>query len=226
MGSWRRVMDTHTDRGRQRAFSHLQAATPWWSDEVPEETTNSPRRRATGRRGKPPRSGQSSDPRPERQSSTAYRTPRTRPPEWTPLNRNPTICGDSGTTRSSAAGIVAARSVRIARATPSFTNRNVLHLVLQIRLAAADGDEEPRRRRSGPETASRCPRRRSPGPWSNQRDCRRRRARPRGGPAALRTDITDDDALRELLDLNRFAVGVVSSPVVRQGGGSSEGEEP
>ena len=40
-------------------------------------------------------------------------------------------------------------------------------------------------------------------------------------------DITDDDALRELLDLNRFAVGAVSSPpVVRQGGGSSEGEEP
>ena len=75
-------------------------------------------------RSKPPRSGQSSDPRPERQSSTAYRTPRTRPPDRTPLNRNPTICGDSGTTRSSAAGIVAARSVRIARATPSFTNRN------------------------------------------------------------------------------------------------------
>ena len=39
------------------------------------------------------------------------------------VNRNPTICADNGTTRSPGSGLVAARSVRMARATPSFTNR-------------------------------------------------------------------------------------------------------
>ena len=33
------------------------------------------------------------------------------------VNRNPTICGESGTTRSSGFGVMASRSVRIARAT-------------------------------------------------------------------------------------------------------------
>ena len=35
------------------------------------------------------------------------------------VNRNPTICGESGTTRSPGFGVMASRSVRIARATPS-----------------------------------------------------------------------------------------------------------
>ena len=39
------------------------------------------------------------------------------------VNRNPIICGDNGTTRPPGSGLVAARSVRSARATPSFTNR-------------------------------------------------------------------------------------------------------
>ena len=39
------------------------------------------------------------------------------------VNRNPTICADNGTTRSPGSGLMAARSVRRARATPSFTNR-------------------------------------------------------------------------------------------------------
>ena len=39
------------------------------------------------------------------------------------LEPQPTIFGESGTTRSSAAGLAAARSVRRARATPAFTNR-------------------------------------------------------------------------------------------------------
>ena len=39
------------------------------------------------------------------------------------VNRNPIICADSGTTWLPGSGLVAARSVRRARATPSFTNR-------------------------------------------------------------------------------------------------------
>ena len=37
------------------------------------------------------------------------------------VNRCPNICADNGTTRSPGSGLVAARSVRMARATPSFT---------------------------------------------------------------------------------------------------------
>ena len=46
---------------------------------------------------------------------------------WTPatcaatVNRSPTICSDNGTTRLPGSGLVAARSVRRARATPFFT---------------------------------------------------------------------------------------------------------
>ena len=36
------------------------------------------------------------------------------------VNRNPIICADNGTTRSPGSGLVAPRSVRSARATPSF----------------------------------------------------------------------------------------------------------
>ena len=39
------------------------------------------------------------------------------------VKRNPIICADNGTTRLPGSGLVAARSVRRARATPSFTNR-------------------------------------------------------------------------------------------------------
>ena len=39
------------------------------------------------------------------------------------VNRNPIICAGNGTTRSAGSGLAAARSVRMARATPSFTNR-------------------------------------------------------------------------------------------------------
>ena len=39
------------------------------------------------------------------------------------VNRNPIICADSGTTWLPGSGLVAARSVRRARATPSFTNQ-------------------------------------------------------------------------------------------------------
>ena len=42
------------------------------------------------------------------------------------VNCTPTICADNGTTRSAGAGFVKARSVRMARATPSFTNRTSL----------------------------------------------------------------------------------------------------
>ena len=38
------------------------------------------------------------------------------------VNRNPIICGDNGTTRPAGSGFVKARSVRMARATPAFTN--------------------------------------------------------------------------------------------------------
>ena len=48
---------------------------------------------------------------------------RPRRPWPRPANRNPTICGESGTTWSSGAGLVAVLSVRRARATPAFTNR-------------------------------------------------------------------------------------------------------
>ena len=39
------------------------------------------------------------------------------------VNRRPIICGDNGTTRSAGSGFVKACSVRMPRATPSFTNR-------------------------------------------------------------------------------------------------------
>ena len=39
------------------------------------------------------------------------------------VNRSPIICADKGTTRSPGSGLVAALSVRSARATPSFTKR-------------------------------------------------------------------------------------------------------
>ena len=39
------------------------------------------------------------------------------------VTRNPIICAYNGTIRSPGSGLVAARSVRRARATPSFTNR-------------------------------------------------------------------------------------------------------
>ena len=42
------------------------------------------------------------------------------------VNCTPTICADNGTTRSAGAGFVKARNVRMARATPSFTNRTSL----------------------------------------------------------------------------------------------------
>ena len=45
------------------------------------------------------------------------------PGEARAVNRNPIICADNGTTRSPDSGLVAARSVRRARATPSFANR-------------------------------------------------------------------------------------------------------
>ena len=48
----------------------------------------------------------------------------TTPAAWAAVvNRNPIICADNGTTQSPGCGLVAARSVRMARATPSFTNR-------------------------------------------------------------------------------------------------------
>ena len=59
------------------------------------------------------------------------------------VNRSPTICADSGTTRSAGSGLTAARSVWRARATPPFTNPHVVHLALLVRLAAAHGDEDP-----------------------------------------------------------------------------------
>ena len=40
-----------------------------------------------------------------------------------PVNRSPIICADNGTTRSPGSGLVVVRSVRMARATPSFTYR-------------------------------------------------------------------------------------------------------
>ena len=58
-------------------------------------------------------------------------------------NRSPTICGESGTTWSSGARLAAARRVRMARATPSFTNRTSLVSPFLVGLAAADGDEDP-----------------------------------------------------------------------------------
>ena len=57
------------------------------------------------------------------------------------LDCSPTIFGESGTTRSSGAGLASARSVRTAPATAPFTNRNVPRLALLVRLPAADGDE-------------------------------------------------------------------------------------
>ena len=44
------------------------------------------------------------------------------PPAWAAaVKRNPIICADNGTTRSPGSGLVTVRSVRTARATPSFT---------------------------------------------------------------------------------------------------------
>ena len=63
----------------------------------------------------------SSDASPTRPEWAVTRsTPAARAAAW---NRRPTIFGESGTTRSSGAGLAAARSVRRARATPPFTNR-------------------------------------------------------------------------------------------------------
>ena len=59
------------------------------------------------------------------------------------VNRSPIICADNGTTRSPGFGLVAARSVRRARATPSFTEPHVVHFALLVRLAPADGDDDP-----------------------------------------------------------------------------------
>ena len=58
----------------------------------------------------------------------ARRSPRAqrRRPRAAALNRSPTIFGESGTTRSSGAGLAAARSVRTAPATAPFTNRTSL----------------------------------------------------------------------------------------------------
>ena len=39
------------------------------------------------------------------------------------VNLNPIVCADNGTTRPAGSGFVTARSVRMARATPAFTNR-------------------------------------------------------------------------------------------------------
>ena len=58
-------------------------------------------------------------------------------------NRSPTICGESGTTWSSGAGLAAARRVRRARATPVLHEPHVSRLALLVGLAPADGDEDP-----------------------------------------------------------------------------------
>ena len=63
-------------------------------------------------------------------------------PEWAAAwNRSSTIFGESGTTRSSGAGLAAALSVRIARATPPLHEPHVLRLALL--LPATDGDQHP-----------------------------------------------------------------------------------
>ena len=52
--------------------------------------------------------------------------------------------GDPGVyARRRASGVCKDCSVRIARATPPFTNRTFPRLALLVRLAAADGDEDP-----------------------------------------------------------------------------------
>ena len=58
-------------------------------------------------------------------------------------NRNAIICADNGTTRLPGSGFMAARSVRRARATPVLHEPHVVHLALLVRLAPADGDEDP-----------------------------------------------------------------------------------
>ena len=97
--------------------------------------------RASRRRGSPtPPSERSSSSRPaSRRSSTrpaaSAPTPDPTRAEWAVTrasapadraaawNRSPTICGESGTTRSSGPGLDASRSVRTAPATSPFTNR-------------------------------------------------------------------------------------------------------
>ena len=59
------------------------------------------------------------------------------------VNRSPTICANNGTTRSPGSGLVAARSVRRARATPSFTNRTSFTSPSWFVLLRRDGDEDP-----------------------------------------------------------------------------------
>ena len=55
MGSLRRVMDTHTDRGRQRTFSHSPAAALWRADKVPGGQPAAPPKRHRRPKGSPAR---------------------------------------------------------------------------------------------------------------------------------------------------------------------------
>ena len=102
---------------------------------APPSEGSSGSRPASRRSSTPPAS---SAPTPDRHGPSGRSPARRRRPAPPPGTRSPTICGESGTTWSSAAGLAADRSVWSATATSPLHEPHVPRLALRVRLAAAD----------------------------------------------------------------------------------------
>ena len=112
---------------------------PRTSSAPPSERSSS-FRPASRRSSTPPRRV-SSDARPTRaECAVTGSTPAARADAW---NRSPTICGESGTTRSPGPGLDASRSVRTGAGDVALHEPHVPRLALRVRLAAPDRHQHP-----------------------------------------------------------------------------------